>query len=205
MNKTADIVEKVAMSVLSTRGMQGPRKDRDLMSDTGGTSKGRELKTPLKPPRDDLKKRYRTKDTPSEHHEKDTDRNPDKGADKDLKACIHSFLDLPAPTYSDSVWGALVNIISEERGVSEKAFRDRDAIGQEARQTIAERKDLVDECEREDARPELCAEILYGVLVLNEPHEQFFDIRASFRETVMLAKRELARFPNTFMSLMGRG
>jgi hypothetical protein len=196
--------ERAIAERIAARGLQVNRKDKDMMSDTGGTSKGRDKKTPMKPPREDLKNRWRTKDKPLKERERDVDKNPDKGIDKDIRASIHTFLNLPEPTYGDSVWGALVNIISEERGISEKAFTDRDAVGLEARQVIAERIDLVDECEREGARPELCAEILYGVIMVNSTPSQFFDIRASFRDTVVMAKRELARFPDTFMSLLGR-
>lgn len=189
------IAEKVA-----ARGLQVNRKDKDLMSDTGGTSKGRDKKTPMKPPREDLKNRYRTKDKPSEEREKDIDRNHDK----DTKASFNPFLGLPEPTYGDKVANALVDILSEERGISEKAFSLVNELINEAKRTVSERLELVEECEREGARPELCAEILYGVIVANSPSSQFFDIRASFRDSMVMAKRELARFPDTFMRLLGR-
>lgn len=197
--------ERAIAERIAARGLQVNRKDKDLMSDTGGTSKGRDKKTPMKPPREDLKNRWRTKDKPSKEREKDSDKNPDKGTDKDLKACIHPFLSLPAPSYGDSVWGALVDIISDERGVSEKAFDARDAVGIEARQVISENAELVDQFEQGDARPKLCAEVLYGVIMANSTPSQFFDICASSRDAVVMAKRELARFPNTFMRLIGMG
>ena len=199
MKNERAIVERIA-----ARGLQVNRKDKDLMSDTGGSSKGRDKKTQMKPPREDLKNRWRTKDKPSKERENDTDRNPDKGADKDLKACIHPFVGLPAPSYGDSVVGALINILSEERGISEKAFDLRDSLKKEAKETVLGKSELVDECEREGARPELCAEILYGVIVAYSPDSQFFDIRASFRDTIVMAKKELARFPDTFLRLMGK-
>ena len=204
MDKRSEIVEKVAMSILGNRGVQGPRKDRDLIKDTGGTSKGRDLATPMKPSRTDLKKRYRTKDTPSEHHDRDTDKSQGEVGDKDLKACIHPFLGLPVPSYGCSVRGALINIISEERHVSEKSFSALDAIINEAEEVIGQCAGLVEEFEKSDARPKLCAEVLYGIIMANSTPSQFFYIRASFRDTMMLAKRELAMFPTTFTRLMGK-
>jgi hypothetical protein len=77
----ASMQDRVACSFLrnSARGMQTKRKDKDLMSDTGGTSKGREREPSQKPPREEMKKPYRTKDKPAQNRDKDTDN------DKDLK------------------------------------------------------------------------------------------------------------------------
>jgi hypothetical protein len=79
--RKASITDRVACTYLknSSRGMQTRRKDKDLMSDTGGVSKGREREPSVKPPREENKKPYRTKDKPARDRDKDTDN------DKDLK------------------------------------------------------------------------------------------------------------------------
>ena len=75
-----EIADRIAADILSRRGQQRHRKDKDLMEDGGGTSKGRDREPHQKPPRDDLKKRYRKKrKTPSER-DPDTDNDPDKRA-----------------------------------------------------------------------------------------------------------------------------
>jgi hypothetical protein len=61
-----------------TRGTQVKRKDKDLMSDTGGISKGREREPTGKPPREDMRNRYKPKKRKPENLDKDTDRDPDK-------------------------------------------------------------------------------------------------------------------------------
>jgi len=53
-------VESIAARV-AKRGLQVQRKDKDLMQDTGGISKGRDREPTNKPPRDDVKERYRDK------------------------------------------------------------------------------------------------------------------------------------------------
>jgi len=72
------IAEKIATDLLASRGNQTRRKDRDLMQDSGGISKGRDREPSTAPPRDDLKNRYRTKDKPSKDRDPDTDNDPDK-------------------------------------------------------------------------------------------------------------------------------
>ena len=54
MNITA-IADKIAKDLIASRGNQVRRKDKDLMSDTGGTSKGRDRSPDYKPSREDLK------------------------------------------------------------------------------------------------------------------------------------------------------
>ena len=68
-----------SISHWAAQGLQVRRKDKDQMSDTGGSSKGRGREPHLKPPRDDLKKRYKKKRKKPENQDKDTDN------DKDLK------------------------------------------------------------------------------------------------------------------------
>jgi hypothetical protein len=70
-----------SMAILSARGQQTRRKDKDLMQDTGGISKGRDREPDNKPPRDDLKDRYRDRRLVPEKIDKDT--NEDK--DRDVK------------------------------------------------------------------------------------------------------------------------
>jgi len=75
------IADRVACTYLlyAARGLQVKRKDKDLMSDTGGTSKKREREPDQKPPRYDMKKPFRTKDKRAPERDKDTDN------DKDMK------------------------------------------------------------------------------------------------------------------------
>jgi len=80
------IVANLVVSLLGSRGNQVNRKDKDLMSDTGGTSKLREREPEQKPPREDMKKPYRTKDRPSEERDRDTDKDSDKKSDPDVRA-----------------------------------------------------------------------------------------------------------------------
>jgi hypothetical protein len=67
--------------ICNSRGQQVVRKDKDLMQDTGGISKGRDREPDNKPPRDDLKDRYRDRRLVPEKIDKDT--NEDK--DRDVK------------------------------------------------------------------------------------------------------------------------
>jgi hypothetical protein len=80
-------IESIAImrAVFAAKGMQVRRKDKDLMSDTGGTSKGRDREPHQKPPREDMENRYRTKDTPSKEREKDTQKDPDMKSDPDVR------------------------------------------------------------------------------------------------------------------------
>jgi hypothetical protein len=73
-----DLTARVAGWFVATRGTQTKRKDKDLMSDTGGSSKRREREPDQKPPRDDVKKRFRTKDKPAETRDEDVDKDKDK-------------------------------------------------------------------------------------------------------------------------------
>jgi hypothetical protein len=69
------VAERVALT--AARGQQLNRKDKDLMSDTGGSSKGPGKEPNLKPPRDDVRKPFRTKNKPSDERDLDTDTDPD--------------------------------------------------------------------------------------------------------------------------------
>jgi len=79
-------MESIAKMITASRGNQGPRKDRDLIQDTGGSSKGVRNREPeQKPPREDNKNTYRTKDRPNEDRDSDTDRDTDKKTDEDVR------------------------------------------------------------------------------------------------------------------------
>jgi len=65
----------------AVRGLQVKRKDKDLMSDTGGASKGRDREPEFKPPRDDVKERYRTKRKTPKDRDLDTEKDPDDRPD----------------------------------------------------------------------------------------------------------------------------
>jgi hypothetical protein len=67
------LVDRLAHSYLSSRGLQTRRKDKDTMADTGGSSKGREREPDSKPPRDDMKNRFK----PKKMTEKDSDSEED--------------------------------------------------------------------------------------------------------------------------------
>ena len=77
--KSSSIENRVAELFLATRGQQNQRKDKDLMSDTGGISKGRDREPDMKPPREDMKDNHRTRRKTKSERDTDTDN------DKDLK------------------------------------------------------------------------------------------------------------------------
>jgi hypothetical protein len=163
--KKADIVERVA-----ARGLQVKRKDKDLMQDTGGTSKGRDREPEKKPPRDDVKKRHRTKRKTTEQKDPDTDK------DKDLKAaCIHPLdrtaefafgIEGPEENYYRRVWASLVNILATANGISEKDHAGNDKLHQEVDSLLrtSNAMSMVDRFEEMNQRPQFCAECLYANL-----------------------------------------
>lgn len=68
------IADAVARWFIAGRGNQVRRKDKDLMQDTGGVSKGRDREPHQKPPRDDVKKRYKEKRlTPDQKKDREED------------------------------------------------------------------------------------------------------------------------------------
>ena len=77
--KKANVEDRVVFNFQAARGLQIKRKDKDLMSDTGGTSKTREREPDKKPPREDMKKPFRKKDKRAPERDTDTDN------DKDMK------------------------------------------------------------------------------------------------------------------------
>lgn len=94
------LAERVASDIVAARGMQTTRKDKDLMSDTGGTSKHR--KTPeLRPPRPDARNRYRTKIKTPEERDPDTDR---REASTGFESIAASHLSRFPRTFREIVW-----------------------------------------------------------------------------------------------------
>jgi len=90
-SKTASVVKRFTLPAVVARVEQwaitkvASRKDKDLMSDTGGVSKGMDKLPKLKPPRDDCKKRWRTKRKTKEERDPDTDNDPDTSHDPDMR------------------------------------------------------------------------------------------------------------------------
>lgn len=74
--------DKVAMSIVAARGLQVNRKDKDTMSDTGGSSKKPDKEPSIKPPREDVSKPWRTKDKTKEEKDPDVDRDKDRARDR---------------------------------------------------------------------------------------------------------------------------
>ena len=63
----------------SSRGLQVNRKDKDQMSDTGGSSKGRLREPDFKPSREDRIKTERRKNKIPSDRDPDNDNDPDQG------------------------------------------------------------------------------------------------------------------------------
>ena len=208
MNREA-VIESLTESILAARGVQVRRKDKDLMDDTGGVSKGRDREPILKPSRDDVKHRDRPKDKPAPERDRDTDIDKDTKSDsdtrdKDLKQAGFLGLDIPEPTYADRVASALVNIMADEQGVSEKSFDAYDALLDQSRGIVEANSDLVAQFEAGNARTELCAEVLYGTVMASSKN---FLINPPVGRTANDAARAnsmLAKFPQTFRALLQR-
>jgi len=70
---------------------------------------------------------------------------------------------VPENNYYRSVFGSLVNILANSRGVSEKSFSDYDKLMKEA-DTLLRKTDImteVDRFERSKKRADFCAEYLF--------------------------------------------
>jgi hypothetical protein len=77
MDRLARELVEIAKEVVGLRGLQLNRKDKDVMSDTGGSSKGPGREPEQRPRRDDVRKPFRTKNKPPEDRDPDTDSDPD--------------------------------------------------------------------------------------------------------------------------------
>lgn len=166
--KAADRVACAFIARVAARGLQVRRKDKDLMRDTGGTSKGREREPEQKPPREENKKPHRTKDKPAKDRDKDTDN------DKDLKASgVHPLdrkaefihgVEGPEDNYYRRVWSALVNVITSAEGISEKSFDAYDEVMRDVDGMLRtpEAMEVVGRFEGDGLRPQFCAEHLFS-------------------------------------------
>lgn len=76
--KEFSIANRVANAVIA---VQINRKDKDSMTDTGGDSKGLQKTPGVKPPREDLKNPFRTKNQTPDSRDPDLDNDPDKRQD----------------------------------------------------------------------------------------------------------------------------
>lgn len=72
LNSTPPGKQDTGQPQQASRGQQIVRKDKDLMSDTGGTTKRRSNPTD-KPPRDDVKDRFRSKFRPKDQQDQSAD------------------------------------------------------------------------------------------------------------------------------------
>lgn len=100
---TTGIIERVALCFLGARGLQVRRKDKDLMQDTGGVSKGRDREPTNKPPRDDRKDRYRDKRLKPEQIDKDTNQHKDRPVKKPNRRPQAALTDEEVSAVSDAV------------------------------------------------------------------------------------------------------
>ncbi len=76
----SEILDLADMLLLtSSRGLQVNRKDKDQMSDTGGSSKGRLREPDFKPSREDRIKPERRKNKIPSDRDPDNDNDPDQG------------------------------------------------------------------------------------------------------------------------------
>lgn len=169
------IVERI---ISGSKGQQVRRKDKDLMRDTGGISKGRGREPEQKPPRDE-KKVYREKRlTPDQ--KKDTEKD-DREVKKQVRrksfvftsSYVHPLdrtgesswggLKIPENNYHRQVLGALWGIIEESKGVSEKDFTGQDEIKAKCDEVIRspEAEEIVQRFATQGSRPQFCAECIY--------------------------------------------
>ena len=81
MSLDSNMAKRIAKEFLASRGNQTNRKDKDNMSDTGGSSKGRLRSPNHRSPREDKRNRYKPKRKPKEELDQDTDLDPDNRAD----------------------------------------------------------------------------------------------------------------------------
>jgi hypothetical protein len=162
------IAQRVARSFVASRGNQVRRKDKDLMSDTGGVSKGRDREPHKKPPRDDVKNRHREKRKTKGELDSDTQSDPDMKKSSvhplDRKAEGWGGLELPEYNYYRDVWANLCDIIRQTGSISEKDFKRNEDIRANVdallRKPVA--MEVVDRMNSMGMRSEFCAECLYS-------------------------------------------
>lgn len=148
--KTAAISQIVDRAII-----EAVLKDKDLMQDTGGSSKGRLREPSEKPSREDRKKRYRTRRKTKDERDPDVDEDPDEPRSRRSRD----------DDYPSRVRRALHRILEDEHGVSEKDFR-RQRIIAEHLDEFCGLPGFVETCagfEERGGRPIFCAEHLFGV------------------------------------------
>jgi len=169
------IAESIVRSIVGKRGLQVRRKDKDLMQDTGGVSKGRKREPHKKPPRDDSKNRYRTKDLTPEQRDEDTHNDKDEpvGRKTKRKGNVHPLdltqegewagLDVPEDNYHRRVYSALWNVLENATGTSEKDFHGQDEIKEMCEEVVRspEAEEIIQRFQTQGCRPEYCAESIY--------------------------------------------
>lgn len=69
--------------------------------------------------------------------------------------------EIPEENYHRRVWSSLIDIMSEERKISEKDFKRQDELQKEADQLVKSMPNIVDLCIKKGTRPRLCAELVY--------------------------------------------
>lgn len=199
--------DRVAYDFLSSRGQQTQRKDKDLMSDTGGISKNRQRDPLIKPPRSDSHNRYRTKDkTPDQ-------RDPDVDKKAKTASSIHpldvkvqgSFCAIPEENYHRQVLSRLVGIMQDANGVSEKAFSAMDELMKTAEGMVRSQKgeEIVKTFHGVGSRPAMCAEGMYFEMVQRGKTASSRSRTAS-DGFASLARQWLSRFPRTLIEAIMR-
>jgi hypothetical protein len=178
------IADRLTNDILSSRGQQTRRKDKDLMQDTGGTSKGRDREPHSKPPRDDVKKRYRDRRLVPEKRDNDTNENKDREVKKPSRrpmekksSEIHPLdrtqtgawegLSFPENNYHRQVKSCLHNIFESEQQISEKDFTRQDWIMAETDRLVrtSEAEEIIQRFLLGNNRPSYCAECIFADVV----------------------------------------
>jgi hypothetical protein len=177
-----------SLAKFAARGNQTKRKDKDLMRDTGGTSKGRDREPHLKPPRDDVKERYRDqrkrpdqKDTDTKEDNKDREvKKPGRRPQVKKSSEVHPLdrknkeqwlgMDIPEDNYHSRVKSALHHIMETEQHISEKDFSGQDALIAETDRVVRllAAEGIIQRFERGAHRPSYCAECLFASLMTLE-------------------------------------
>lgn len=187
--------DKIAVEIIASRGQQTQRKDKDLMSDTGGISKGREREPSLKPPREENKKPWREKTKKPEN--RDTDRRAKTAGCHPLDAFEQGAFGLmiPQQNYYRQVCDCLVNVIMTSEGISEKAFGKVDDAIRRADAVVRDSGNAsrILDCMAKKYRPQLCAESLY-----QSPRSPITASRGS------RAKTELSKYPSNLFEAVIR-
>jgi hypothetical protein len=176
--RQSSLAERVVESFVAARGVQRHRKDKDLMRDTGGTSKGREREPDQKPPRDDSKERYKDKKLKPEERDKDTQKDPDEPIGRKMKrrGSVHPLdrqvesnwgFPIEEDNYHRKVFGALWCILENEESISEKDFSGQDWIRTECDRVVRmpEAEEIIQRMEEQGCRPSFCAEAIFNQVI----------------------------------------